>query len=45
MDYYKITIEITPFEEWLRDVLVAQLGEIGFDSFLETESAQKLLFL
>ncbi|GAB1450330.1 50S ribosomal protein L11 methyltransferase [Draconibacterium sp.] len=38
MDYYKITIEITPFEEWLRDVLVAQLGEIGFDSFLETES-------
>jgi ribosomal protein L11 methyltransferase len=38
MDYYKITIEITPFEEWLRDVLVAQLGEIGFDSFLETET-------
>jgi ribosomal protein L11 methyltransferase len=38
MDYYKITIEITPFEEWLRDVLVAQLGEIGFDSFLETDS-------
>ena len=38
MDYYKITIEISPFEEWLRDVLVAQLGEIGFDSFLETET-------
>lgn len=38
MDYYKITIEITPFEEWLRDVLIAQLGEIGFDSFVETES-------
>jgi ribosomal protein L11 methyltransferase len=38
MDYYKITIEITPFEEWLRDVLVAQLAEIGFDSFLETET-------
>lgn len=38
MDYYKITIEITPFEDWLRDVLVAQLGEIGFDSFLETET-------
>ncbi len=36
MDYYKITIEITPFEEWLRDVLVAQLAEIGFDSFIET---------
>ena len=26
MDYYKITINITPFEEWLRDVLVEQLG-------------------
>jgi ribosomal protein L11 methyltransferase len=38
MDYYKITINITPFEEWLRDVLAAQLGEIGFDSFLETEA-------
>jgi ribosomal protein L11 methyltransferase len=38
MDYYKITIEITPFEDWLRDVLVAQLGEIGFDSFVEIES-------
>ncbi len=38
MDYYKITIEITPFEEWLRDILVAQLGEIGYDSFMETES-------
>lgn len=36
MDYYKITINITPFEDWLRDVLVAQLGEIGFDSFVET---------
>jgi ribosomal protein L11 methyltransferase len=38
MDYYKITINITPFEEWLRDVLIAQLGEIGFDSFLEIDS-------
>ena len=38
MDYFKITIEIAPFEEWLRDVLIAQLGEIGFDSFVETDS-------
>lgn len=38
MDYNKITIKINPFEEWLRDVLTAQLGEIGFDSFLETET-------
>ena len=37
MDYIRITLKITPFEEWLRDILVAQLGEIGFDSFIETE--------
>ncbi len=38
MDYNKITININPLEEWSRDVLVAQLGEIGFDSFMETET-------
>lgn len=38
MDYFKITIQIIPFEEWLRDVLAAQLGEVGFDSFVETDS-------
>ncbi len=38
MDYKKITINITPFEEWMRDVLTAQLGEIGFESFMETEN-------
>jgi ribosomal protein L11 methyltransferase len=39
LDYYKIEIGITPFEEWLRDVLMAQLGEIGYESFVETETA------
>ncbi len=38
MDYYKIEIRITPFEEWLRDVLTAELGEIGYESFMETEN-------
>lgn len=38
MDYYKLEIIITPFEEWLRDVLTAELGEIGYESFLETEN-------
>ncbi len=38
MDYYKVKINIIPLEDWLRDVLTAQLGEIGFDSFLETGS-------
>ncbi len=41
MDYFKITIRITPFEEWVRDVLSAQLAEKGFESFLETESGME----
>ncbi len=38
MDYNKITINITPFQNWLRDVLTARLGEVGFESFVETET-------
>ncbi|QIA07947.1 50S ribosomal protein L11 methyltransferase [Draconibacterium halophilum] len=38
MDYLKISIQITPFQEWLRDVLNAQLAEVGFDSFIETQT-------
>lgn len=38
MDYQKVTISISPFREWLRDVLNAQLAEIGFDSFVETDT-------
>ncbi|WP_172594574.1 50S ribosomal protein L11 methyltransferase [Mariniphaga sediminis] len=38
MDYYKVEITITPFEEWLRDVLAAQLAETGFESFTETDT-------
>lgn len=38
MDYFKISINITPLREWFSDVLVSQLGEIGFESFEETES-------
>jgi ribosomal protein L11 methyltransferase len=41
MDYFKITITITPFEEWLRDVLAGELAEIGFDSFVETENGME----
>ena len=38
MDYYKVSIDIEPFEEWLRDVLMAQLADNGFESFTETIS-------
>lgn len=38
MDYKKITIGISPFQEWLRDILTAQMAEIDFDSFVDTPS-------
>ncbi|WP_372949825.1 50S ribosomal protein L11 methyltransferase [Mariniphaga sp.] len=38
MDYFKIEIGITPFEDWLRDVLIAELGEVDYESFVETET-------
>ena len=37
MEYQKLTVIFIPFEEWLRDVLTAQLGEIDFESFVETD--------
>lgn len=36
MKYLKISIQ-KPSEEWLQDVLVQRLGDIGFDSFCEEE--------
>jgi ribosomal protein L11 methyltransferase len=38
MDYYKISITFSPFEAWFSDVLMAQLAETGFESFVEMES-------
>lgn len=38
MNYKKLIITIAPFAEWMRDVLASQLGEIGFESFEETET-------
>jgi ribosomal protein L11 methyltransferase len=37
MDYIEFTAEITPLEIG-RDILIAQLGEIGFESFVENEN-------
>lgn len=41
MDYKKVNISISPFQEWLRDVLNAQLAEIGFESFVDTENGME----
>jgi ribosomal protein L11 methyltransferase len=37
MNYFEINFHITPFEEYISDVLASELGEIGFDSFVSTE--------
>ena len=37
MNYFEINFIIVPFEEYISDVLIAELGEIGFDSFVSTE--------
>lgn len=36
MNYIKLDLRISPFESWVSDVLMAQLGEIGFEAFAET---------
>jgi ribosomal protein L11 methyltransferase len=37
MNYLEINFFILPFEEYISDVLISELGEIGFDSFVPTE--------
>jgi ribosomal protein L11 methyltransferase len=39
-DYTEVTFTIEPLEPW-RDVLVADLGDLGFDSFEETATGVK----
>lgn len=38
MEYIKTIINISPAEEWIRDVISAQLADAGYDSFVETEN-------
>lgn len=36
MNYIEVAFTITPFEQYISDVLCSELGEIGFESFVET---------
>lgn len=38
MDYIKISIFTNPLRDWYTDILCSELGLIGFESFLETET-------
>jgi ribosomal protein L11 methyltransferase len=39
MNYLEIHFFIEPYEEYIADVLMAELGEIGFDSFVKSEES------
>lgn len=39
MNYLEVHFYIEPYEEYISDVLTAELGEIGFDSFSQTEES------
>jgi len=39
MIYIEVHFFIEPYEEYISDVLAAELGEIGFDSFVPTEES------
>lgn len=41
MDYLKVSIQISPFAEWTRDVVSAELANAGFESFVETENGME----
>jgi ribosomal protein L11 methyltransferase len=38
MNTVKITLSIAPFENWFADVLMAEMADLGFESFMETEN-------
>ncbi len=38
MNYTEVNFSIEPFEEYISDVLISELGEIGYDSFEPNES-------
>ncbi|ADQ78676.1 (LSU ribosomal protein L11P)-lysine N-methyltransferase [Paludibacter propionicigenes WB4] len=39
MDYVEVRFFIEPYEEYISDVLAAELGEIGFNSFVPAEKS------
>lgn len=38
MHYYKVTYTLTPYNEDASDIMISQLGELGYESFLEVEN-------
>ena len=40
MDYLELNIQLKPRDPWA-DILIAELAELGFESFIETEEGIK----
>ncbi len=38
MKYTKVTVRLTPFDQSAADILTAEMGEIGFESFVEIDN-------
>jgi ribosomal protein L11 methyltransferase len=38
MDFIQVNFNIEPYEEYIADVLAAELGELGYDTFVPTEN-------
>jgi len=41
MNYIELTCKIEPFNQTIREILTAELSQIGFESFVETETKLK----
>ena len=38
MEYKKVAFSFSQAEEYQKDMLIAELGDVGFDTFEETET-------
>src|ERR1700760_4694882 len=41
MNYYELTFTTVNFEEYQHDLLIGELGEVGFDTFEDTDTGFK----
>jgi ribosomal protein L11 methyltransferase len=39
MNTIKITVTLTPFESWFAEILMAEMADLGFESFVETDNS------
>jgi ribosomal protein L11 methyltransferase len=45
MNYIEVKFQISPYQEYISDLLIAELGEIGFESFVPSEEVLEAYIL